>query len=69
MNTTPKQLPPKCPGCGGRHYPATRGDGRAVWCNGIAFRGPVQYAPALDDPKARPTVPTNSHHLSTLTTD
>lgn len=25
---------PLCPGCGARHYPGIRGNGRAVWCDG-----------------------------------
>lgn len=25
---------PRCPDCGARHYPATTGAGRRVWCKG-----------------------------------
>ena len=65
MNTRLDLTVPRCPGCKGRHYPATLGDGRSAWCGDKP--GTTYRAPALSHAGAYPDLyeidPTGEYHL------
>jgi len=52
MRHTPNNAP-KCPACGGSHYPATLGSGARVWCDNSPADPREEQARALRAEQAR----------------